>query len=380
MANIEELQRALRQGSDAKARLSGLDEQYQQAQDRGVATTKKDQYGQVSPLSVMADVVGQSRSRRDMRELAPQREAARSNIAQHENAQGLFNAVRQQEQDNQIQANWTDGHALKLAQQSQNEAREVSRQKELSDKLDLESQVGNPTTVWDIETGARQDVTFDPQGNPFTLTTRGLKEPFDMTGFSITKPEKKDKTKLSAAAEKKYLEGKEGEPTRKAAIEKATRMLTAFKSGADSGTSRGLAGLGGGQWTDQAAFDEELDALAELAARARLKAMGEVRPTDPDVKGVKESLFGRWKGENVNINLLTEYLQEQIDSENAVRKIDGREPVLMPETKELEGDWYGQLFEQNNVKPKTAKRTGVDGNGVKVTEWSDGSITPTEAP
>jgi len=380
MANIEELQRALRQGSDAKARLSGLDEQYQQAQDRGVATTKKDQYGQVSPLSVMADVVGQSRSRRDMRELAPQREAARSNIAQHENAQGLFNAVRQQEQDNQIQANWTDGHALKLAQQSQNEAREVSRQKELGAKLDLESQVGEPTTVWDIETGARQDVTFDPQGNPFTLTTRGLKEPFDMTGFSITKPEKKDKTKLSAAAEKKYLEGKEGEPTRKAAIEKATRMLTAFKSGADSGTSRGLAGLGGGQWTDQAAFDEELDALAELAARARLKAMGEVRPTDPDVKGVKESLFGRWKGENVNINLLTEYLQEQIDSENAVRKIDGREPVLMPETKELEGDWYGQLFEQNNVKPKTAKRTGVDGNGVKVTEWSDGSITPTEAP
>jgi len=380
MANIEELQRALRQGSDAKARLSGLDEQYQQAQDRGVATTKKDQYGQVSPLSVMADVVGQSRSRRDMRELAPQREAARSNIAQHENAQGLFNAVRQQEQDNQIQANWTDGHALKLAQQSQNEAREVSRQKELGAKLDLESQVGEPTTVWDIETGARQDVTFDPQGNPFTLTTQGLQEPFDMTGFSITKPEKKDKTKLSAAAEKKYLEGKEGEPTRKAAIEKATRMLTAFKSGADSGTSRGLAGLGGGQWTDQAAFDEELDALAELAARARLKAMGEVRPTDPDVKGVKESLFGRWKGENVNINLLTEYLQEQIDSENAVRKIDGREPVLMPETKELEGDWYGQLFEQNNVKPKTAKRTGVDGNGVKVTEWSDGSITPTEAP
>ena len=193
MANIEELQRALRQGSDAKARLAGLDEQYQQAQDRGVATTEKDRYGQVSPLSVLADVVGQSRSRRDMRELAPQREAARSNIAQHENAQGLFNAVRQQEQDNQIQANWTDDHALKLAQQRQSEAREVSRQEELAAKLDLESQVGEPTTVWDIETGARQDITFDPQGNPFTLTTQGLQEPFDMTGFSTTKPEKATK-------------------------------------------------------------------------------------------------------------------------------------------------------------------------------------------
>ena len=141
-----------------------------------------------------------------------------------------------------------------------------------------------------------------------------------------------------------------------------------------------LAGLGGGQWTDQGAFDEELDAFAELAARSRLKAMGEVRPTDADVKGVKESLFGRWKGEGVNVNLLTEYMQEQVDAENAVREIDGREPMRMPETKELEGDWYNQLFEQNNIKPKTAKRTGVDENGVRVTEWSDGTITPTEAP
>ena len=119
MANIEELQRALRQGSDAKARLSGLDEQYQQAQDRGVATTKKDRYGQVSPLSVLADVVGQSRSRRDMRELAPQREAARQAIAQHENAQGLYNARIAANKVKQDQDNWTDDYAFKLAQQAE---------------------------------------------------------------------------------------------------------------------------------------------------------------------------------------------------------------------------------------------------------------------
>ena len=109
MANIEELQRALRQGSDAKARLAGLDEQYQQAQDRGVATTKKDRYGQVSPLSVLADVVGQSRSRRDMRELAPQREAARNTIAQNEHAQGaLYNARVAANKVKQDQDNWTN--------------------------------------------------------------------------------------------------------------------------------------------------------------------------------------------------------------------------------------------------------------------------------
>ena len=373
MAGLNETAIALRAQAQDEGALAGLDEQYEQAQARGVATTKQDRYGQVSPLSVLADVVRQSKSRKDLRGLTQARDETRGRIADNKNARALYELNRQQERDNVSDSQFEATYGL-------NKSREASRQKELAAKLALESQVGKPTTVWDIETGDRQDITFDPQGNPFTLTTQGLKEPFDMTGFSTTKPEKIDATKLSAAAEKAYLEGKAAEPARMAAIEKATRMLTAFKSGANSGTSRGLLGLGGGQWTDQGAFDEEMDALAELAARSRLKAMGEIRPTDTDVKGVKDSLFGRWKGEGVNINLLTEYVQEQLDAENAVRKMDGREPMLMPETRELEGDWYNQLFEQNNIKPKTAKRTGVDENGVRVTEWSDGTITPTEEP
>jgi hypothetical protein len=290
MANIEELQRALRQGSDAKARLSGLDEQYQQAQDRGVATTKKDRYGQVSPLSVLADVVGQSRSRRDMRELTPQREAARSNIAQHENAQGLFNAVRQQEQDNQIQANWTDGHALKLAQQRQGEAREVSRQEELAAELALESQVGKPTTVWDIETGARQDITFDPQGNPFTLTTQGLKEPFDMTGYSTTKPEKVDKNG-------KYGGGgsgsKDGEPLDKVGspdlmaqildsdyLEPATGTLDPKRWAGKFGY--GLPTAGEGEGENIQALQSKMSDIGIDSVKTNLEGLG-INPTDRDL-------------------------------------------------------------------------------------------------
>ena len=158
MANIEELQRALRQGSDAKARLSGLDEQYQQAQDRGVATTKKDQYGQVSPLSVLADVVGQSRSRRDMRELAPQREAARSNIAQHENAGALYNAVRQQKRDNVSDEQFGITHGLNKSKQA-----EVARQNQIkNDRYTTEQgQVKTPPVEYtDAEGNTRQLVSL----------------------------------------------------------------------------------------------------------------------------------------------------------------------------------------------------------------------------
>ena len=125
-----------------KVRLRGLDEQYEQAQARGVATTKQDRYGQVSPLSVLADVVRQSKSRKDLRGLTQARDETRGRIADNKNARALYELNRQQEQDSQIQANWTDDYALKLARQSQSEAREVSRQEELAAELALESQVG----------------------------------------------------------------------------------------------------------------------------------------------------------------------------------------------------------------------------------------------
>ena len=286
MANIEELQRALRQGSDAKARLAGLDEQYQQAQDRGVATTKKDRYGQVSPLSVLADVVGQSRSRRDMRELAPQREAARQAIAQHENAQGLYNARIAANKVKQDQDNWTDGHALKLAQQRQSEAREVSRQEELAAKLALESQIGKPTTVWDIETGARQDITFDPQGNPFTLTTQGLKEPFDMTGYSITKPEEADRRGGGSGSKDGEPLDKVGSPDLMAQIldsdylEPATGTLDPKRWAGKFGY--GLPTAAEGEGENIQALQSKMSDIGIDSVKTNLEGLG-INPTDRDL-------------------------------------------------------------------------------------------------
>ena len=90
---LENLTLALRQGAQGKAKLAGLDEQYTRANAlRGSQSAKIDQYGQVSPLAAMADIINQSRGRKDMREIEPQRVAARQSIADNANAMPLYNA------------------------------------------------------------------------------------------------------------------------------------------------------------------------------------------------------------------------------------------------------------------------------------------------
>ena len=93
MAGLEELSLALRNTSQGKADLMGLDEDYARATKlRDTTLSKPDQYGQLSPLMAMADVLRQSKGRRDMRQLKPQRVNARNMIASGENAGTLYNA------------------------------------------------------------------------------------------------------------------------------------------------------------------------------------------------------------------------------------------------------------------------------------------------
>ena len=100
---------------------------------------------------------------------------------------------------------------------------------------------------------------------------------------------------------------------RKLGITKAEGFLKAFEEGkANSGAGRkALSFVPFGTYTAQGEFDEQFDSFAEIAARNKLKAVGEIRPTDADVKGMKESLFGIGKDEDVNIQLLKDYIQEQ---------------------------------------------------------------------
>jgi len=138
-------------------------------------------------------------------------------------------------------------------------------------------------------------------------------------------------------------------PMRHTNLMKALKFREAFESGAESGTTRAVAGWIPGVYTDQGAFDQELNSFAEQAARAALKASGEIRPTDADVKGMKESMFGVGKDEAVNKNLLDAYIAEQLAVENQYRAEQGLPPLSMPSVENQGSDWYRKLFPQTGT-------------------------------
>ncbi|HHZ96880.1 MAG TPA: hypothetical protein EYN67_15315 [Flavobacteriales bacterium] len=99
---------------------------------------------------------------------------------------------------------------------------------------------------------------------------------------------------------------------RNSAVKKATKFLEAFKSGeAHSGAARKGLSFVPGAFTSQAQFDEEFNAFSEVAARQQLKASGETRPTDADVQGMKQAMFGIGRDEEVNMQLLNDFITDQ---------------------------------------------------------------------
>jgi hypothetical protein len=100
---------------------------------------------------------------------------------------------------------------------------------------------------------------------------------------------------------------------RNAAVKKATKFQLAIQSGeVGSGASRTAASFIPGVFTSQAEFDQEFNAFAEVAARQQLKAAGETRPTNEDVEGMKNAMFGVGRDENVNVILLNDFIKAQL--------------------------------------------------------------------
>jgi hypothetical protein len=118
MEKLNALSLALRQNAQGEANLGGLNEDYARAENmRNTSNAKINQYGTVSPFAVMADVINQSRGRKDMREIAPQRTAARSSVANNANAFKLYQAQQAEAQNTQRQDNFetTNTNALTRA-------------------------------------------------------------------------------------------------------------------------------------------------------------------------------------------------------------------------------------------------------------------------
>lgn len=109
---------------------------------------------------------------------------------------------------------------------------------------------------------------------------------------------------------------------RSSAIKKATKFKLALESGgAFSGAGRQAASFIPGVFTSQGQFDEEFNAFAEVAARQQLKASGETRPTDADVQGMKQAMFGLGRDEAVNVQLLDDFIKDQLAQDNELDQL-----------------------------------------------------------
>lgn len=127
---------------------------------------------------------------------------------------------------------------------------------------------------------------------------------------------------------------------RKRNISKAESFRDALQQGLrTSGVGRQVALFSPiGVWTDQGSFDEIFNSFAEIAARETLKASGETRPTDADVQGMKNAMFGVGRSEEANIQLLNEFIEEQnaLEGQLVGGRQGGSGALLPSELQELE--------------------------------------------
>jgi len=118
---------------------------------------------------------------------------------------------------------------------------------------------------------------------------------------------------------------------RKQSINKAKKFIKLFKNrNMKSGAGRKAASYLPGVYSDQGALDQEFNAFAEVAAREKLKASGELRPTDADVEGMKRAMFGIGADESVNIILLEDFVEQQMENENEFKGLKSPDAPNLP--------------------------------------------------
>ncbi len=191
-------------------------------------------------------------------------------------------------------------------------------------KLGLESRVSSK--VFDIggvphvvdNVGNVRRITID--GNQVDVGSVAQSKADIQTAVTTAKGEAEiptDLRKLVQASNVKRLQTLRPEKKKRAStVKKARDFLDAFQNkGAESGASRTGLGFVPGVFSNQAVFDERFNSFAEVAARAKLKANGETRPTDNDVEGMKRAIFGVGRDEATNIQLLQEFISDIQDQD-----------------------------------------------------------------
>lgn len=181
MAGLEELKQAILRSKQAAGSLSGLDEQYARADAlRDRPMPQINEYGTVSPFSVLANVVDRSRGRRDVRELTPQRQAAMQDIASGEamlEGDVLRRALAKEGREVESHADdLTMSKFERTLKKQQEERARLKQQHELS-----ESEGEGET--WINKDGERLAVVYDNLNRPRLLNGQEVPEGYYPEGY-----------------------------------------------------------------------------------------------------------------------------------------------------------------------------------------------------
>lgn len=204
MAKLDFLAQALRSGAQGKADLAGLNERYERANTmRDAPIAEIDQYGQTSPLAAMAGMLRNSRGRRDVRDIEPQRTAARQSVAESANVMPMYNAEVAADKVAQDQANFDTTTGLNRARNAEiartNKANQALKQAQFEQK---KGEAGNIVELVN-QADPQNSLMVGKIGAQYYDANTG--EPFNATGFT-------EKPKNARSSGSRYTRSKSEDP------------------------------------------------------------------------------------------------------------------------------------------------------------------------
>jgi hypothetical protein len=135
--DFAELQRAMGQNTQAQADFQATEDPYAYAQElRGGANLQPDAYGQISPLQILGDMIGQSTGRRDVRNIEAERKGLSQTMAAAE-------AMKQNYEAEGVQQD----RVLKQTAEARDVSKEAREQTEFAERKDMEA--GDSVTMTD---------------------------------------------------------------------------------------------------------------------------------------------------------------------------------------------------------------------------------------
>ena len=287
MTPLEQLQQRVNANNQATGRLAGLDEHYARANAlRDKPMTGPDQYGQLSPLQAIADVLGNEQGRKQVRELAPQRTAARADIARTASALPMYKAQVDADAVAQGQKNFETVEGNKISAAG---LLAKAKAKAESDKAAAVANARGAPETW-ITRDGKESYTGFPTDKGF-MTESGLKDitklipykEYSVATRALTKARGKDGSAMDKVGSPDLVTQVLDSPDLEAATGTFDPSRWAGKFGLDAGDIPFVGNPDELSGERVQALHSKMSDIGINSVKTNLKGLG-INPTDKDLE------------------------------------------------------------------------------------------------